>query len=68
MRSNKTTGFTMVELLVVIAIISILAALAIPQFAAFRTKSYNTAAETDLRNLKILMDSYYAEHDQYPAF
>jgi len=48
---NSQKGFTLIELMIVIAIIGILAAIAIPQFAAYRAKSYNSAAQSDFRNV-----------------
>ena len=59
-------GFTLIELMIVIAIIGILAAIAIPQFAAYRKKAYNSAALSDLKNLKTSAEAYYADNQFYP--
>ena len=59
-------GFTLIELLIVVAIIGILAAIAIPQFAAYRQKAYNSAAESDLKNFKTNLESYFADNQKYP--
>ena len=64
LRSKK--GFTLIELLIVVAIIGILAAIAIPQFASYRIKSYNTAAQSDLKNVKTSLESFYADNSRYP--
>jgi type IV pilus assembly protein PilA len=64
MRSRK--GFTLIELLIVVAIIGILAAIAIPQFSAYRAKAYNTAATSDLKNTKTNLESYFADNQKYP--
>jgi len=60
-------GFTLIELLIVVAIIGILAAIAIPQFAAYRQKAYNSAANSDLKNLKTGMEAYMADNQAYPG-
>jgi type IV pilus assembly protein PilA len=65
MRNRK--GFTLIELLIVVAIIGILAAVAIPQFSAYRAKAYNSAAQSDLRNFKTAMESVFADQQQYPV-
>ena len=62
----NSSGFTLIELLIVIAIIGILAAIAILQFASYRQKSYNSASESDLRNVKTNLEDYYAEYQEYP--
>src|SRR5512137_1768182 len=62
---KRDDGFTLVELMIVVAIIAILAAIAIPQLSVYRTKSYNTAAISDLKNAAIAQEAYYADNRQY---
>jgi len=60
-------GFTLIELLIVVAIIGILAAIAIPQFSAYRAKAYNSAATSDVKNTKTGMEAYMADNQSYPT-
>jgi prepilin-type N-terminal cleavage/methylation domain-containing protein len=64
---RKNEGFTLIELMIVIAIIGILAAIAIPQFSAYRTRSYNAAAEADIRNAATAQEAYYVDNQKYLA-
>jgi len=64
-RFHRKEGFTLIELMIVIAIIGILAAIAIPQFSAYRTRSYNSAAQSDLRNLATAQEAYFVDENTY---
>jgi len=58
-------GFTLIELMIVIAIIGILAAIAIPQFSAYRTRSFNSAAAADVRNAATAQEAYFVDNQAY---
>jgi prepilin-type N-terminal cleavage/methylation domain-containing protein len=65
MISKIDEGFTLIELMIALAIIGILAAIAIPQLSVHRTKSYNTAAVSDLKNAAIAQEAYYVDNRLY---
>ncbi|MDQ6954146.1 MAG: prepilin-type N-terminal cleavage/methylation domain-containing protein, partial [Mariprofundaceae bacterium] len=64
-QGNAERGFTLIELMVVVAIIGILAAIAIPAFASYRTNTFNASAVSDMRNLATAEEAYYVDQQVY---
>lgn len=58
-------GFTLIELIVVVAIIGILAVIAIPAYIGQQKSATRTEAFTNLQNLRLLEEQYFAENGCY---
>lgn len=58
-------NFGVIELLVVAVIVGILMQLLIPLHLRQRTRGWEAAAQSDVRNGALVQSSYFIEHDRY---
>jgi general secretion pathway protein G len=64
---NSQRAFTLVELIVVVAVLTILAAMAIPQFNQYRDKAKSSASAADIRALEKAVIAYVLDKNSLPA-
>jgi len=62
---NDSRGFTIIELLVSMAIVSILAAIAMTRFYAYKENAYNAVARSDLKAGITAEEAYYVDNNAY---
>lgn len=62
---SQQHGFTLVELMVVVVIVGLLAAIAGPQFANARERTYVAVMTTNLRNFATAEESYFYDFATY---
>jgi prepilin-type N-terminal cleavage/methylation domain-containing protein len=63
--NNK--GFTLTELLIVLAIIGILAMISVPAYVGQQKRAARTEAYSNLENLRLLQEQFFAENGAYTA-
>lgn len=63
MKQHK--GFTLIELLVTMVIIAILAAIAVPNYQDYVTRSKIAEATSTLATLRVQMEQYYQDNRTY---
>ena len=65
MRLKKSQGFTLIELLIVVAIITILAAIAVPNFLEAQTRAKVTKVKSDMRTVVTALEAYCIDNNSY---
>jgi type IV pilus assembly protein PilE len=62
---SRTAGFTLIELMITVAIVAILAALALPAYSDYITRSKLTEATNGLADFRVKQEQYYQDNRAY---
>jgi type IV pilus assembly protein PilE len=65
MCQRKNKGFTLIELMIVVAIVAILAAVAVPSYNDYVTRSKIQEATSGLSELRLRAEKYFADNRTY---
>jgi prepilin-type N-terminal cleavage/methylation domain-containing protein len=61
MTLHNKRGFTLIELIIVIGIIGVLAAIAIPIFAQYKARAYDSDVKSHLHNIYLACKGYWTD-------
>lgn len=64
-RRLRTAGFTLVELMIAIVVISLLAAIAVPQYNGFLQDSRRSEAFSALNQVSVQLEQWHSERNTY---
>jgi len=64
---RRQSGFTLIELMTVLGIMSILMAIAVPQYRIAIIHAREAVLKEDLSRLRDLIDQYWVDKGKYPA-
>lgn len=64
-RPQRPKGFTLLEVMITVAIVGILAAIAVPSYSVYVTRSRITEATNALADYRNRMEKYFLDHRSY---
>jgi type IV pilus assembly protein PilE len=63
----RVAGFTLIEVMITVAIVAILAAVALPSYFDYLTRSRLVEAKTNLTDMRTRMEQYFLDNRAYPT-
>jgi type IV pilus assembly protein PilE len=63
---HRARGFTLIELMITVAIIAVVAAVALPNYIDYVTRSKLVEATSSLADMRVRLEQYYAANHRYP--
>jgi len=64
---GSTRGFTLIEVMITVAIVSILAAVALPSYTDYVTRSKIVEATSGLSDMRVRLEQYFLDLRQFPG-
>jgi type IV pilus assembly protein PilE len=64
---QSASGFTLIEVMITVAVISILAAVALPAYFDYITRSRLVEARANLADMRTRMEQFFLDNRRYPA-
>jgi type IV pilus assembly protein PilE len=64
---RRICGFTLIEVLITVAVVAILAAVALPNYTDYVTRSKLVEATSSLTDMRVRLEQYFLDSRQYPT-
>jgi type IV pilus assembly protein PilE len=64
---HHAAGFTLIEVMITVAIIAIIAAVALPNYIDYVTRSRIVEAKTNLADMRTRLEQYFFDNRSYPT-
>jgi prepilin-type N-terminal cleavage/methylation domain-containing protein len=63
--TENQRAFTLIEMLITMTILSILTAIALPQYNSYKKQAFDMRALSDLRSVAIAEEAYFMQEEKY---